>query len=441
MTNKILCAGTVPATGLGDALQHAIAIILIHKNFPQAEATLYVPNADISKLIVVPALTIEGIDKTKIKLMYGLHELSSLMYPFLIMKRTSYAPSIAFMYGYQVSKFMPSPIAMVFYNLFRPMISRLRIPEHDVGFIAGHTIEAGAFTVHVTTYSVARAVTKGPLITFPISISLVGLKKSSKLLQVLVKALNKIDKIFVRGKFSHKILSNIIRDERKLEIALDSGFGVRLLYPDVSKLLQIQSKHKFVIGLVPRKDYFYLYGLDHVYMKYLLILSRIIKSLVSKFDVKILLVPHTLKSPRDITNTSDEDTIHDLLNVLDGSIKKYVKVVKPLSILDSVKVLSSCDIVITSRMHAGVISLAYGKPTIFFMPKDDVKMLDILSYLGLDEKRYVIDSFNPKEYEKLIPTTMQVLENLSEESRLIEHVVSKHLPEVEKPVTLLKRLL
>jgi len=79
-----------------------------------------------------------------------------------------------------------------------------------------------------------------------------------------------------------------------------------------------------------------------------------------------------------------------------------------------VRVLSFCDVVITSRMYVNIIALAYGKLVLFFMPKNDVKMLDVLSYLNLDEKHYVIDGFNPKEYEKPIPTMMQVLENLSE---------------------------
>lgn len=42
-------------------------------------------------------------------------------------------------------------------------------------------------------------------------------------------------------------------------------------------------------------------------------------------------------------------------------------------------------------MHTSIIALAYIKPTIFLMPKDDVKVLDMVSYLGLEMERYITD--------------------------------------------------
>ena len=69
--------------------------------------------------------------------------------------------------------------------------------------------------------------------------------------------------------------------------------------------------------------------------------------------------------------------------------------------MNSLSIVNSCDFLVISGMHAGIIALAYGKPSVFFMPKDDIKVRDVLSHLGLDEELFLVDLFNPGEYEKL----------------------------------------
>ena len=95
---------------------------------------------------------------------------------------------VAFTIGY-----MMMLMAIFIYSSIRPLVCKLREPRYDAGLIVGHTIEAGAFTLHVTTYNCTRAVTRGPLITFPISASLIGLKACTKFLRILTMSLNKIN--------------------------------------------------------------------------------------------------------------------------------------------------------------------------------------------------------------------------------------------------------
>ena len=294
--------------------------------------------------------------------------------------------------------------------------------NYNGGFIGGHTIEASAFFDYLIVYSCARSIVKGPLITYPISASSLGLKQREKHLEKLRRALSRLDVIFVRGKHSYNNLSTLVSPDRLLT-ALDSGFGIRLLYENPGA---VYKAGELTACIVPRKDYFYFYGLGwEIYAKYLSSLKQLTEAL-NRLGAEVLLVPHTLKSPIDAQSITDEDAVYDLLKLFDERAKKSIRVVRPRTVLDSARAFRSCDIVVTSRVHAGIVALAYGKPVLFLMPRDDVKVLDVLSYLGLDERRYVVDSFNPKEYGRLAPAATDLLQDLTGESRAIEYAVSKY---------------
>ena len=441
MTLQILCSGIVPATGLGDALQYLVGALLTHKNIPNSEITLSMPNIEHTKHIVAPALTIK--EAKKIKLVPGLYEQVSLISLLKSMNNKN-GPQISSLRlgrrGTLLPIDLPVPLAMLIYYGARPSLCRLLEGlRYDACLIGGHTIEAGAFTTYITTYNCARTITKGPLITFPISASCMGLREKAKLLRILKMSLNRLDMIFVRGKHSYNILAKIIKDDYRLDTALDSGFAIKLLYPSLSK--SSQKTHKLVTGVIPRKDYFYTYNRIRLYVQYLKLLKCLIEDLTKKFDAEVLLIPHSLKSVEKAIDLSDESAVDDLVDILSDHVKEHVKVTKPLNVLDSLKIINSCDILITSRMHAGIIALAYGKPAMFFMPKEDIKVLDVLSTLGLDEKLYIVDSFNPREYGKLISITSDMVQNLSRETKVVEYAVNRHLPEAEKPVILMRKLL
>jgi len=451
---QILLAGAVSPRGLGDALQYLIGAFLASKHIPEAELKVFVPAATSD--FVSECLSAGK----KVKISPGLQEVSAIT---SITRKTARINSSLlkreFFEKLEVGTYVDFPrrsgkvlsplgtIVELLYRIYyesnvgifyaRPALCRLfNSLSYDGGLIGGHTIETSAFFEYLIVYNCARSIVKGPLVTYPISASSLGLKRCEKHLEKLRRSLNRLDVIFVRGKHSYNTLSTLI-DPDKLLVALDSGFGIRLLYENPRA---IYKTGELTACIVPRKDCFYFYGLKgETYAKYLRSLKQLIEVL-NRLDAEVLLVPQTLKSPIDTQNITDEDAISDLLKLFDER-KKSIRVVKPRTVLDSASAFCSCDIVVTSRMHAGIVALAYGKPIVFFMPREDVKMLDVLSYLGLDEKRYVVNSFNPKEYERLIPTVTDLLQDLTRESRAIGCAVNKHLPDVEKPAKLMKKLI
>jgi len=439
---KILVAGVVPPIGLGDELQQLVGAALITKHFSNAKVDLFIPRGSLNApLTLIPS-------SSSIRVLQGFPQRTDVFYIIYTMFVGSY-----------VSKQKPQKVASPEHNttLSKNLVSRLKDLakryyestimatyvrpavgrfglKYDGGFITGHTVEYTAFFDYLLTYNCARFVVKGPLITYPISASLIGLKHRERYLKALRKALQRFDAIFVRGRYSYDILTKFV-DPSRLLVTLDSGFGIRILAENPGNFVRRRS---LVVCIVPRNDYFYFYNLGQLYPRYLLTLKHLIRVLISEFDVEIWLVPHTVKSS---TRLGDEYATHDLLGVLDESLRRNIEIKAPQKIFDSARIFNSCDMVVTSRMHAGIVSLAYGKPTLFFMPRDDVKILDILSYLGLSEERYIVDSFNPREYDKLPGMVKDVLFNLSQETKTIEFTIGRHLPDIEKPVILVKKFL
>jgi len=441
---KILLAGVVAPSGLGDELQYVVGAALITKQLSNAKVDLFIPTGSLNTpLTLIPS-------SSSIRVLQGFPERTSASGIFRmfvgsgVTKQISQKSALPEYYT-KPSKNLVSKLKeliskryyenIIIATYVRPAVGRfIDGLNYDGGFIGGHTIEYSAFFDYLLTYNCARIIVKGPLITYPISASLIGLKNRERYLKALRKALQRLDVIFVRGRYSYDILTEFV-DPSRLLVALDLGFGIRILTENPGNIVR---RWNLVVCIVPRKDYFYLYSLAQLYPRYLLALKHLIRVLISEFDADIWLVPHTTKSP---TRLGDEYAILDLLGILDESLRRNIEIMAPQSIFDSARVFSSCDMVVTSRMHAGIVSLAYGKPALFFMPRDDVKVLDILSYLGLSEERYIIDSFNPGEYDRLPGMVKGVLFNLSQETKIIEFTISRHLPDIEKPVVLAKKLL
>ena len=441
---KILLAGVVSPSGLGDELQCVVGAALIIKQLSNAKIDLFIPTGSLkAPLTLVPS-------SSSIRVLQGFPErtsISSIFRTFVgsgVIKQIYQKSALPEHYTKPskslVSKLKEHVSKRYYENniiptYVRPAISRfIDGLNYDGGFIGGHTIEYSAFLDYLLTYNCARFIVKGPLITYPISASSIGLRNRERYLKALRKALQRLDIIFVRGRHSYDILTEFV-DPSRLLVALDSGFGIKILTENPGNIVR---RRNLVVCIVPRKDYFYFYSLAQLYPRYLLALKHLTRVLISEFDADIWLVPHTAKSH---TRLGDEHAILDLLGVLDESLRRNIEIMAPQGIFDSARVFSSCDMVVTSRVHAGIVSLAYGTPTLFFMPRDDVKVLDILSYLGLSEERYIIDSFNPREYERLPGMVKDVLFNLSRETKIIESTISRHLPDIEKPVVSAKKLL
>lgn len=154
----------------------------------------------------------------------------------------------------------------------------------------------------------------------------------------------------------------------------------------------------------------------------------------------VVILPHTLKLLGS-SGLDDESAVADLFGLLDEDARKRVVVYRPKTIAEDIEIMQSLDMLITSRMHAGIVALAYGKPALFFMPKDDVKFLDILGMLDLDVDAFAVDAFDLKEHEKLFAKVEYILDNLSKMSSHIENQVNSLLPTVKKPIEFAKKLI
>jgi hypothetical protein len=434
--NRVLVAGVVSVAGLGDALQCYVGALLVKRVMPYSEVIIHVSGP---KSELLPR-------DTWINYSASLVEQSSISY---ILKRRlqseanqsstshfSHASSAG-----AISRLLPCMMQRYYMsktvNLYaRPALCKLlNMESYDCGLVGGHTIEISAFFEEVLTYRCARVVTRGPLISFPLSISALGLSARRKHLDLLKRSLNVFDAIFVRGSFSRNIITKFM-DEDRVFIGLDAGFGVRLLNPKPWRT----SRERLVMGIIPRRDYFYFYQREGMYAEYLKALKKLIEYATAN-NLEVLLIPHSLRSNTTSIELSDENAIEDLLGIIGEEHRRKIKVAVPKDLLEDIRLLSSLDVLVTSRMHAGILALAYDIPSIFFQPKDDVKVLDLLSMLGFKPDKYLVDCFNPKCYDRLYVSLKQIIGELSRESKIIKDAVDRSIETLELPVRLAAKLL
>jgi len=265
------------------------------------------------------------------------------------------------------------------------------------------------------------------------------------MLKRLKSSLQKFDVIFVRGPHSLEMLRDRLSiDEKKVMMALDSGFGMSLIHPDIvhssSKALRKEPR----IVIIPRKDYFYFYDdKKDLYKSYLKALVHFISWLTGNYDVELFLASQTVVYGRMSDNSAIDDVVRLLEKRNSNRCLKGLKIVRPNNLIDALRLYGSADLVITGRMHAGIMALSTGIPAIFTLPAAQVKVLDILSFLGLDTDSFLIDTFDVNELraEKLIDTIEPVIEKLEYHKKIVELAVDRGQPTLRLPVRTLAKLL
>ncbi|MHA1827550.1 MAG: polysaccharide pyruvyl transferase family protein, partial [Candidatus Heimdallarchaeaceae archaeon] len=450
---KVVVAGVVTPRGLGDALQYCVAVKLLNNLLSEADITLMCPdlknglfvfknlniNANFvdlnpagylvlwrllrSSLINRRRLRNEKTEVTKKKV-------NQLKIHPRIIKTAKRAYEKYFTF-YNVDKFISS----VFLRSF----------QFDAGIIGGHTLGEAIYR-YIVEYDTISSVVNGPLITSPFSVSKVGLEhfgqKASIFKRILMmkrlrNSLRRFDFIYIRGPQSLEILRDYLGiNEQKIGMALDSGFGLRLIHNSLvtSKTLK-REKRRIVI--VPRKDYFYIYDRKDLYPLYLNTLADFILWLYENFDCEIVLSSQSIVS----------DVIHDLMHVLrrrgNDLCLKLLQIVIPKNLVEAYELYDSSDMVVTSRMHGGILALSLGVPALFVLPLVETKVLDVLSFLGLDINSFLVDMFDADalKSENIINKIGNILENLDYYKKTVESAVKKALPTLELPVKTLINLL
>jgi len=451
---KVIVAGVVTPKGLGDALQYYITTKLLNDLLPEAEITLMCPDL-INSLFVFENLSINAklVDLNPAGYL-AFRRLLRSSFPLKKHKSTSVKTEITKKRRMKSLRKYLKIIKVIrdtykkyftFYNADRFISSVfLRDCRFDAGMVGGHTLGDIIYR-YITQYDVFNSVVSGPLVMSPISISKVGLEhfgrggsifKKALMVKRLSHSLQKLDFIYTRGPLSLEILRYYLNiNEEKTGMALDSGFGARLLSNSFATSKTSARKKRRII-IVPRRDYFYVFNREKLYPLYLKSMTDFILWLSKNFDGEIFLSSQNLVS----------DAINDINRVLrkrgNNLLLKTLQIFVPTNLVDACKLYSSSDMVVTSRMHGGITALSFGVPVLFVLPSADTKLLDVLSFLGLDINSFLVDMFdvNSLKTENFVSKAENILENLDYYKKIVGFAVNKALPTLELPVKTLIKL-
>lgn len=303
----------------------------------------------------------------------------------------------------------------------RPPRFMLFSEKEHLSAVAGHTTGYGNYHASMVTYTKALKMAKRSVI-FPLSVSRIDLLGMGNLLW---KVMRNFDIIYTRGMESYSLLESVGLDN--IDVALDTGFALRKVYPDVKSK---KEGEKLRVAIVPRKDFFYAYGWYDHYVRYLMTLREIAGLLKERYGAEITLVPFSFGY-----ETSDVYAVEDLIRL--AKFEDNTLQMSRYPVEEGYRKLSEFDLVITSRMHAGIMAMSAGVPAIIVLPRKEQKSVEVLNYLELEEMHYFEDmlhlSWLPEKVEDMV-------ENLSEMRKTVDSAVEKKLDDVMKPVEWIRRV-
>jgi hypothetical protein len=197
---KIAIVGPVPLAGIGAALQYYVITELLSKTNNDTDATLICPNFQEAAYVLnglkLNANTL-GVYLSKPQLLS--YFLQSIMPP-KAGKLTHWISKIG-----KIDKFGALTAPM-----YRAILA------FDGGLIGGHTVGANV-SYYVTQYETLQTIVRGPVVTWPFTVSNLALKAPLHDIERLKNSLAKFDTIFVRGnifsrsftqQFRHKQIKN-----------------------------------------------------------------------------------------------------------------------------------------------------------------------------------------------------------------------------------------
>lgn len=462
LMKKIAVAGAVSPRGLGDALQYYILIRMLDNFFSKSEITFICPQLK-DGLSVFRGLELNAylVDLDPAGYLAFWRLLRSTIHHKRALKHKQKASSSQVNNPKTILKIMRAirrKYEKYFgsYTIDKHISSGLmRHFSFSAGMFGGHTI-CGSIYPYILEYETLRSTVKGPLVMSPISVSNTTFErfmqknstlKNTLMLKRLRQSLQKFDFIYTRGPYSLKTLRNHLNiNEEKIDMALDSGFGLRLFYSNILTSKALRKEVPRII-IIPRKDFFYVYNKENLYKLYLNALVDLIPWLFKNFDAEVYLASQTVVSDIKQFTGSDQAAIEDVLDLLkkrDGNkFIKHLKIVKPDNLVDACGLYNSADLVLTSRMHGGIMALGLGVPAFFILPSVDIKMLDVLSFIDLDVDSFFIDAFNANllRTENIFKKVENILQNLEYYKKTVESAVNKTMHTVELPVKTLANLL
>jgi polysaccharide pyruvyl transferase WcaK-like protein len=265
------------------------------------------------------------------------------------------------------------------------------------------------------------------MIALPMSVSIRGLEHHTGQLvfKRCCKLVDLFDHIFVRGPYSYAILRNYCNiKEEKLDIRPDTGFYLRKLFP--SKVSATRDRIR--IAIVPRT---YLLDNPEEQLEYLSHLSRFIRLLSQKRDdIEIYLTSLAFKA--------DYSAMMDLIRLLKTRTPLLrIEITKLGDLSKAWDFYNKMDIIITSRMHDGIIGMSASKPVLIVFPHD-AKIFDILYMLHLDTTFYLVPPNTHSLSTELLKRTLILIDDYRNIKKGIKTKVERIMPSLESLATDMK---
>lgn len=226
---------------------------------------------------------------------------------------------------------------------------------------------------------------------------------------------NKCVYLSVRDGLSYGYLKKL-GINKKVDVVSDSAF---LLNSSNDPAPDYKQRGKKLIGLAVSKlvtQYGFKYGNNtDSYRAFLQLMSEVVDWMITNLNATVVLIPHVVQIKRD-----DFETAQDILGLVKN--KRSVEIVnKDLNASQLKSVISNCDLIIASRMHAVIAGLASLIPVIGIAYSH--KMHGVLANCGIDT---VVD------IKHLDWNITAVIDKTLNESSEIKRRLSKSIPETMK---------
>ena len=240
---------------------------------------------------------------------------------------------------------------------------------------------------------------------------------------------NKCVYLSVRDKLSHDYLKEL-GINKKIDIVADSAF---LLNPSNDSGLDYRQHGNKLIGVAVSKlvtQYGFKYG-DNTdsYKAFLQLVSEVIDWMITNFNANVILIPHVVQIKRD-----DFETAQDILGLVKH--KDSVEIVnKDLNASQLKNVISNCDLIIASRMHAAIAGLSSLVPVIGIAYSH--KMGGVLADAGIDTVIDIkhLDWNITTVIDKTLKNSQKIKERLGEsipETMKLAEIPAKRIAEILK---------
>lgn len=181
--------------------------------------------------------------------------------------------------------------------------------------------------------------------------------------------------ISVRDEISLNYLKEI-KVKVPVILTADSAF---VLPAGENPSLNLRQDGKLLIGIAVSKlatQYGFGSSQGDPYQEFLDLIGKIVDWLVNKYDATVVLIPHVVQVGRD-----DYEVAKDIVNVVKS--KNSVSIAgENLSAVELKGIISNCDLLIASRMHASIAALSTGVPVVGIAYSH--KMKGIFSLLGVE---------------------------------------------------------